>query len=807
MESSWQDVLNVATYHLSSSKEFGFRRFSQFRSNKERVQFCLNYQKFRNKLSFWLNAMCGSQHKKCWEKASELRVEGNRCFQDRDFGRAVECYTQSTLAAPFPRSSDAGEHHEELALGFANRSAALFHLHMYKECIKDIDRAFQQGYPRELSYKLYQRKGMCLRYLNDYNYAKQAFLEALHSLKEGRLDSKKMEIQKKDVQNWLKLCETPRHISMPKVQPDDCDDKQALPDLSYGLNSNLSSASSAVDVQYNKDKGRYVVANRTLHVGDTIFVEAPYASVLLPNFYTTNCHHCYDKLVTAVPCHRCSQVRYCSEHCCKESWVKYHKWECGILDLLHSVGIAHLAFRIILVTGMPCLSEFLKNKDKTDGQQMHLDTERQHSVRNYSRVYHLVTHSREMYVEDNFQYALTAALLLLLLKKVRFFCSDDNHTCSDDCSAASFQSTSFDNEENSGTNSQDLSNNSDFIQNFTILSREKSSLVAAIGGLCLRHIQQLVCNASAITQLHCFHCENDSILMEKQVRVATAFYLSATLMNHSCDPTIITSFYKDKLVVRVIKKVLPGGEVCNCYGPHFRRMSREDRQKALLEQYFFVCKCEACEENVEWENKFQVLKCSSCEGPLRPLDERSQTSCIDCEREQDCTLQQRKLFAGQDLFIQGLQLAEKNFIKDALEKLQKCHKIRENLLYKHHKQLAEVRDKIAWCYSSQEEFWLAADFLRPTLITTSELFGAHSIELANELKKFSDLLLKTIIQLLQEGHNSKENFVRNIFQEAHEVISRALEIFSINYGSHHICVKELKEKEKQLEGLCCLEWS
>ncbi|XP_022244902.1 SET and MYND domain-containing protein 4-like isoform X2 [Limulus polyphemus] len=800
MESSWQDVLNVTTYHLASNKELGLRWFSQLRSNKERVQFCFNYQIFRNKLSFWLNVICGSQHKKHWEKASELRVEGNRCFHDKDFGKAVECYTQSILSAPFPRPNDAGEHHEELALGFANRSAALFHLHMYKECLKDIERAFQQGYPQELSYKLYQRKGMCLHYLNDYSYAKRAFSEALHILKEGRLDTKKMEIQKKEIQNLLKLCETPRH-SMPKVQPYDCDDKQTLPDISYGRNSNFPSASSAVDVQCNKEKGRHVVANRMLSAGDTIFVETPYASVLLPNFYTTNCHHCYDKLVTAVPCHQCSQVRYCSEHCCKESWVKYHKWECGNLDLLHSVGIAHLAFRIILVTGMPCLSEFLKNKDRTDDQEMYLDTERQHCIRNYLRVYHLVTHSREMYVEDNFQYALTAALLLLLLKKVRFFCSDDNHTCSDGCSDISFESTPFNKEESSGNNSQDPSNNSDFIQNLLINSHDKTSLVAATGGLCLRHIQQLVCNASAITQLQTFQAENETVLMEKQVRVATAFYPSSSLMNHSCDPNIITSFHKDKLIVRVVKKVSPGGEVYNCYGPHFRRMSREDRQKALIEQYFFVCKCEACEGNGEWENKFQALRCNSCEGPLRPLNDISRTSCIDCDREQDCAIQQQKLFAAHDLFIQGLQLAEKKFFKDALEKLQKCHKIREKLLYKHHKQLAEVRDKIAWCYSSLGEFWLAVGFLRPTLVTTSEQFGAHSIEIANELQKFSDLLLNAIPQLLQEGHNSKESFIRNVFRESHEVISRAVEIFSIHYGSHHVAVKELKEKEKQLEGL------
>ena len=37
-------------------------------------------------------------------------------------------------------------------------------------------------------------------------------------------------------------------------------------------------------------------------------------------------------------CASCVQVKYCSFECAKVSWEKYHKWECGLLNLLHSVG-------------------------------------------------------------------------------------------------------------------------------------------------------------------------------------------------------------------------------------------------------------------------------------------------------------------------------------------------------------------------------------------------------------------------------------------------------------------------------------
>ena len=48
------------------------------------------------------------------------------------------------------------------------------------------------------------------------------------------------------------------------------------------------------------------------------------------------------------------------------------------------------------------------------------------------------------------------------------------------------------------------------------------------------------------------------------------------------------------MVVRAVKDVAAGGEVFNCYGPHFRRMTRKERQEALSAQYSFTCRCEAC---------------------------------------------------------------------------------------------------------------------------------------------------------------------------------------------------------------------
>ena len=72
---------------------------------------------------------------------------------------------------------------------------------------------------------------------------------------------------------------------------------------------------------------------------------------------------------------------------------------------------------------------------------------------------------------------------------------------------------------------------------------DRNEIEMYVGGLLLRHIQQLVCNAHAITEVQVTPTaagEITPVEETSQVRVATAIYPTASLMNHSCDPTIIS---------------------------------------------------------------------------------------------------------------------------------------------------------------------------------------------------------------------------------------------------------------------------
>jgi hypothetical protein len=73
------------------------------------------------------------------------------------------------------------------------------------------------------------------------------------------------------------------------------------------------------------------------------------------------------------------------------------------------------------------------------------------------------------------------------------------------------------------------------------LLQDRKSVVCLVGAMILRHIAQLVCNGHAITKLDRTFPENENkeVWTERQVRIATAIYPSASMMNHSCDPNII----------------------------------------------------------------------------------------------------------------------------------------------------------------------------------------------------------------------------------------------------------------------------
>ncbi len=207
-----------------------------------------------------------------------------------------------------------------------------------------------------------------------------------------------------------------------------------------------------------------------------------------------------------MPCLECTQPRYCSERCRADSWDGYHRHECGALDLLDSAGVAHLALRAVLVAasssarprggGAAAAAADAIRELRPFADRRTLALPKNSNVAgvkgfllprweiatccarfkyfncfpgDYGRILNLVEHSSSCDPDDLFQYTLTAVLLTVYLRqRTKFFSSSPGGRTLSTSSTSSLE------------------------------EEESEELSTFVSALLLKHILQLVCNASAV---------------------------------------------------------------------------------------------------------------------------------------------------------------------------------------------------------------------------------------------------------------------------------------------------------------------
>lgn len=107
--------------------------------------------------------------------AVTYRTRGNTLYRCKNLKEALKSFNFSIMFAPHPPApSTAASSCEEapadgtpvafetLALAYANRSAVMFELRQYEECMKDVELAILHGYPEASRCKLLARKERCV---------------------------------------------------------------------------------------------------------------------------------------------------------------------------------------------------------------------------------------------------------------------------------------------------------------------------------------------------------------------------------------------------------------------------------------------------------------------------------------------------------------------------------------------------------------------------------------------------------------------------------------------------------------------
>lgn len=223
------------------------------------------------------------------ERSKEVRQQGNQFFslKNKNYVRALQLYNESICFAE--------NNSEDLAIGYANRSAIYFEWKMYDLCLENIELAKKTGYPERLMDKLNKRETECKKSL--------------------------------------------------EAQSNDEDEDILVPKLSHPPHPEIPFIADCLELKENPDVGRYITTNKDLKVGQVIALEDDFCSIILPRVRYQRCVHCLqENNYCLMPCSGCSSTMFCSEECAKLANESFHKYECPIIDFMfHMFNVIQLS--------------------------------------------------------------------------------------------------------------------------------------------------------------------------------------------------------------------------------------------------------------------------------------------------------------------------------------------------------------------------------------------------------------------------------------------------------------------------------
>ena len=538
-----------------------------------------NNENLMKRIHLLLEGYYDKRDLKSVDLGKSYRKKGNDRFQMKRYTESVTSYTLCALYSP-PSSN-------ELSIAYANRSACLFYLNRYNDCINDIKLALNLNYPVNWCYKIYLRAAQCYLKLGKRQLAEEMLFKVQEMINNPDYIVAAMKDHIKKKISEITLSDSSTESNEQKINGL----SKIKSQIKFEENENFPNASSSIDKKYNEEVGRHVVANRMIKRGEILFLEKPVSFVSV-NFdgLSDYCHHC--NCLTRdvpVPCKNCLNTCYCSEECLIEAWSSYHMWECvaSQMGLLKNIGIGRLALKVLLTCST-----------MTD------------TVR-FNEMHSLLTHFNKVPVDDLIDYGVTALMLTIYLSKYTDFFK---------------------------LPLEESLMNKFFDDPLKSVRDDKQLYVAS---LLLKHILQLIANAHAISS------SNTLLSANMEDIVASGIYPSTSMMNHSCNPNIITIFMDQYIIIKAATDILADEEIFISYGPHFKHMEMEKRQEILKSQFHFTCKCEPCTlmksckskdierafclQNMDWQNKEPLINimCAATKAHMESGRIEEGVACMD----------------------------------------------------------------------------------------------------------------------------------------------------------------------------------
>ncbi|VVC29601.1 Tetratricopeptide repeat,Tetratricopeptide repeat-containing domain,Tetratricopeptide-like helical [Cinara cedri] len=498
------------------------------------------------------------------DKALEMKKTGTVYFQKSDYRNAVNWYSLALLNCP-----QTEDWLIQLSIIYANRSACLYRLEDYDRSISDIQRALDNGYPKNLRYKVYDRRARCFLATKQLKSALESFKATIEALDDSGLSLDERRKRQLDMQVMLTMMAKDKNL---KNEPKAGDEPTAG---LYGRpNDAYPAASDAVSIEYAEAEGRHAVASRDVPVGSVLLVERAYASVLLREYCHTHCTDCFAKLVAPVPCPGCNRVAFCGDRCKRVALKSYHAIECPLLPTLFATGVSITCLIALRIITQQPLRYFVDLQPKLNHMQTPCG---KREPEKYVNLYNLVTHRRLRSVQDILHRTHVAAFYLYCLKKTNYFagCGGDIELLTDD-------------------------------QLF-------------IGSLLLHHLLLIQFNAFEVSELRLRRAADNE--NQETVFIGGSVYPTLALLNHSCDPCVVRYHRGTSVIVQNIRDLCVGEAITENYGPMFMFQPKKDRQETLKTRYWFECNCIACcQDWPTWEqmkvNTSLRIRCKNCKNAI-----------------------------------------------------------------------------------------------------------------------------------------------------------------------------------------------
>jgi tetratricopeptide (TPR) repeat protein len=778
------------------------KQFKSLNSNFSRVQFLIeNAGPIQTEIvKFLANSVAKAAKKNLKSEglSEAYRKKGNEYYAKSNNKKALENYNFALIKAP--------ANSKALVLSYSNRSAAFFSQKRLESCLADIDQVKGKlpnvisnlTEPNDLSdihsliFKLLNREINCHIKLNRPDFELDTNKLCL-ILKSEKFESQAEQTDQK-IKTIQELFETYKK-SLSTSNSETTEDKSNDVGSSPVIKNHIS---DLVDIKYSDAKGRYCTAHKKIQKGDCIFIEKPYSVILLPEFTHNYCQLCFKELYNDFDgtfhdtnnlecCDLCSEVFYCSQKCknlaqsSSNPSESFHKFECGVIQvLLHNLGIAHLAYRILISTSLDTIVKYssIEMSSTKANDIMQLNYKNESDAGDYEHVFNLLTHEKDTQMEDLFKYGLTS---ILLGKQYLSVCK-----------------------ESLGVNNKD-------------------ELLVSASCLILRHLMQTICNAHAITRLRDSDTESashHSTMNRDQIRYATAIYPRVSLLNHSCNSNVLSSFKHDSstIVVKASRVIEQSAEIFNCYGPHYTKMRVVERQQSLLDQYHFRCDCETCVTqlaSLRIETKRCGVKCLFCQSKEVTTLQSTKLKCEECSGELDLRDYWRIFEILQIEVDNVIALAARNSSRDLVDQLlglisefreylligsnhevDKSVKVHENfkMVYMTYSKLVDLLARLC---SNLGDFEHSSDLVEKNIKLLAFLYNLDtsnytstsekqspddaSVEIAHELFKLAEIQC-----------NCKR------FQKAKENLEKAIRIAEVFYSKDNKILKDFYELKQNI---------